>query len=375
MPTYITPPPTNHLSFAIGVALGRFGPNSEGILDEAPETALPNGILYLSNYTDADDLNHPASQPIKDAWKEHGDAVAKNTDLKPWLMEKFFKDVHLGMYEKRPIYFPLSSKKKNFVAFAGIHRWTDATLQTLLADHLVPEQNRLDGEISDLLESRRQGDRKSQSQAENRYAQVKALHEELTEFIDLVRRCAEQGPPPAKHDDTPRETDARFKMDLDDGVMINSAALWPLLEPQWKDPKKWWSELCNAKGRKDYDWSHLAARYFPKRVDEKCREDPSLAVAHGCFWKYHPAKAYQWELRLQDEIAPDFTIDEDNARESAAAFKENHPEEAEEIRKAEMKRRERKQAKAEAADEPEPDEDDAEFPPPDWVGDSLFAEN
>ena len=373
-PIYDPPSPTNHISFAIGIALGRFGPNGEGILDKAPKTALPHGILYLSNYTDADSLDHPAAQPIKDAWAEHGDAIAKNADLKPWLMEKFFKDVHLGMYEKRPIYFPLSSKKKNFVAFAGIHRWTDAALQTLLADHLVPEQNRLDGELNDLLESRRQGDRKSQSQAENRYAQVKALHEELAEFIDLVRRCAEQGPPPAKPADTPRETDARFKMDLDDGVMINSAALWPLLEPQWKDPKKWWSEFCNAKGRKDYDWSHLAARYFPKRVDEKCREDPSLAVAHGCFWKYHPAKARQWELRLQDEIAPDFTIDEDNAREYAAGFKENHTEEAEEIRKAELKRRERKQAKAEATDETEPDEDDAESPPPDWSGDSLFAE-
>jgi len=26
-------------------------------------------------------------------------------------------------------------------------------------------------------------------------------------------------------------------MDLDDGVVINSAALWPLRDPQWKDVK------------------------------------------------------------------------------------------------------------------------------------------
>lgn len=32
----------------------------------------------------------------------------------------------------------------------------------------------------------------------------------------------------------------------------------------------------------------LAARYFPERVDAKCQEDPSLAVAHGCFWAYYP---------------------------------------------------------------------------------------
>jgi hypothetical protein len=92
--------------------------------------------------------------------------------------------------------------------------------------------------------------------------------------------------------------------------MINSAALWPLLEPQWKDPKKWWKELASAQGKKDYDWAHLAMRYWPTRVDEKCQRDPSLAVAHSCFWRYHPERAWAWELRLQQEIAPDFRIEE-----------------------------------------------------------------
>jgi hypothetical protein len=92
--------------------------------------------------------------------------------------------------------------------------------------------------------------------------------------------------------------------------MINAAALWPVLEPQWKDPKKWWQELATAKGRKDYDWSHLAMGYWPERVDAKCQKDPSLGVAHGCFWRYHPERAWAWELRLQDEIDPGFRIEE-----------------------------------------------------------------
>jgi hypothetical protein len=33
-------------------------------------------------------------------------------------------------------------------------------------------------------------------------------------------------------------------------------------------------------------------------------------VAHGCFWRYHPVRAWTWELRLQDEIGPDFRIEE-----------------------------------------------------------------
>src|SRR5207302_8848917 len=131
----------------------------------------------------------------------------------------------------------------------------------------------------------------------------------------------------------------RFTMDLDDGVMINSAALWPLLEPQWKQPRTWWSELCNAKGKKDYDWSHLAARYFPTRVDAKCRHDPSLAVAHGCFWTYHPEKAYEWELRLQDEIGPDFTIDEAHSDTLRAQFEAAYPDKVKALMAAEHKRR------------------------------------
>ncbi len=138
--------------------------------------------------------------------------------------------------------------------------------------------------------------------------------------------------------------------------MIHAAGLWPLLEPQWKDPKKWWKELANATGRKDYDWSHLAARYFPGRVAKKCEGDPSLAVAHGCFWRLHPAKAYAWELRLQDEIRSDFTIDEADSSEARARFLTDQPEEAERIQEKEKQRRERKARKARGAAEADGDE-------------------
>ncbi|HRE88275.1 MAG TPA: SAM-dependent methyltransferase, partial [Myxococcota bacterium] len=139
---------------------------------------------------------------------------------------------------------------------------------------------------------------------------VKKARDELAQFILMVEQCADRGPLPPDNKTPAREVDARYDPDLDDGVMVNSAALWPLLEPQWKDPKKWWKELAEGKGRKDYDWSHLAMRYWPTRVDAKCQTDPSLAVAHGAFWRYHPERAWAWELRLQDEIAADFRITE-----------------------------------------------------------------
>ena len=342
---YELPTPPAIVSFFIGISLGRFGARGEGVLDEAPRTALPAGILYVSAASEQDSVAHPACAPLHAAWSEHGAAVGDGDDVRTWLRTGYFKH-HKSVYESRPIYFPLSSAKKNFVAWVSIHRWTSNTLSTLLADHLVPERRRLEGEIDDLRKARANPEKSGKVAAERRFAEVQKLLEELTQFIDLVTQCAERGPPPTSPNETKREVDARYEMDLDDGVMVNSAALWPLLEPQWKDPKKWWKDLAEAKGRKDYDWAHLAKRYFPSRVEDKCKEDPSLAVAHGCFWSLFPAKAYAWELRLQDEIRPDFTIDEPGSDQARARFLKESAQEAAALRDKEADRRERKARKA-----------------------------
>ena len=345
---YDAPSPESHISFAVGVALGRFGAAGEGLLSDAPSTALPNGTLFVST-EGADSLDEPACAPLLAAWSEHSAALGEGDDLRTYLRKLFF-GFHKKLYENRPIYFPLSSAKKSFVALISIHRWADDTLNVLLADHLVPTKRRLEGELDDLRTARASATNKSK--AEKRFTEVQKLLEELNDFIAKVTEVAEKGPPPSDDKAEKRHADARYVMDLDDGVMVNSAALWPLLEAQWKDPKKWWKELANAQGKKDYDWSHLAARYFPDRVKKKCVTDPSLAVAHKCFWELHPAKAYAWELRLQDEIRPDFTIDEPGSNEARAKFLADHDPEARETLAKELKRREKKSAKADDDDGP-----------------------
>jgi hypothetical protein len=320
-------PRTDHLSFALGVALGRFAPvdeqgqpttsNPAGILDPASADlahALPAGILFLdgslAESDQRDDLGHPAAAALHQAWARHGGAISSNRTLRDWLRLDFFKDVHKGMYENRPIHWPLSSSGKTFVAWVNIHRLEGQTLKVLLADHLIPTRSRIDGELDDLRQVRDSEDRKAAREADNRIGKLSRWREELQDFISAVEHCADHGAPPTDGRCPAREQDAVYAPDLDDGVMINSAALWPLLEPQWKDPKKWWKELASAQGKNDYDWAHLAMRYWPTRVDEKCQKDPSLAVAHGCFWRYHPERAWAWELRLQREIGPDFRIEE-----------------------------------------------------------------
>ncbi len=334
-PTYDPPAPTDFISFAIGVAMGRFGAAGQGLLAAAAATELPHGILFVSAASEDDSLAHPVCAPIHAAWTEHAAVIAPRDDLRTWLRTKLFAD-HKTRYENRLIYFPLSSEKKSFVAWISIHRWQHDTLHVLLANHLKREETRLEGQLEDLQRVRSEGAR--ERDAERRYRDVQKLLDELQAFITSVRALAERGPPPSDDHCPPREVDARFAMDLDDGVMVNAAALWPLLDPQWRDPKKWWRELATAQGRKDYDWAHLAARYFPRRVDAKCHEDPSLAVPHRCFWRLHPAKAHAWELRLQDEIRPDFTIDEPGSDAARAAFLQDHPQEAEAAVRAEATR-------------------------------------
>ena len=355
----LTPEPnTDHLSYALGVALGRFGPpSSPGILD--PTTAdlahaLPDGILFLDGESEQDNLGHAACDLLRATWDTHRPSETKRSSLREYLRLDFFSEVHRSMYENRPIHWPLSSSKRTFVAWINIHRWHAGTLRNLLANHLNPAKQGLEGQAADARKLRDSGDAKQIRAAEKRIAALDKALAELVEFIEEVSQCAEQGPPAVDAKaakESKRERDAAYDPDLDDGVMVNSSALWPLLAPQWKDPKKWWKELAEAKGRKDYDWSHLAAKYFPERVDAKCQEDPSLGVAHGCFWKYHPARAYAWELRLQDEIGPEFTIDEADSDEARARFLAEQPNEAKELSDKEFKRRDAKRAKQQRASE------------------------
>ena len=310
--------PTDHLSYALGVSLGRFSPSGAGVLDPATadlSRALPHGILFLDRTLDdadrRDGLGHPAAAPLHAAWAAHASALdTKRGSLRDYLALDFFATVHKPMYESRPIHWPLSSASRTFVAWVTIHRMTEGTLTVLLADHLMPALARLDGELADMRAAKDGADPKAAKAAEKRYDRVLKGRDELAAFAAAVEQCADRGAPPPDAACTPREQDARYAPDLDDGVMINSAALWPLLDPQWKDPKKWWKELATAEGRKDYDWSHLALRVWPTRVDAKCQRDPSLGVAHGCFWRYHPERAWAWELRLQDELSPDHRIEE-----------------------------------------------------------------
>lgn len=67
------------------MALGRFSPAHEGILDpkkDALDHALPHGLLFL-------DTTLAADEPLHDAWAAHGPAISTKRTLRDWLALDF----------------------------------------------------------------------------------------------------------------------------------------------------------------------------------------------------------------------------------------------------------------------------------------------
>lgn len=302
VPAYVPreedPVPSDFLSHALGITLGRF-----------PGEPLPTRILFLA----ARGPDNLASAPLLTAaWESHG----FTGDLRDYLREGFFKHDHLSRYENRPIHWPLSSENCNFVAWVCVHSFTDGTLDRLRSEHIKPCLDALERLLADAPTSPPAKGKKGKDPVQ----ELRELVAELVEFDRTVERIARHGP-----DRDRQESGAPYRMELEDGVRVSSACLYPLLAPQWAQPEKWWKEIASAAGKTAADWSKSAARYWPNRVDRKCREEPSHAVAHGCFWLYHPVRAWNWELRLQDEIGarPDgspFRIDEARSDDSRATF-------------------------------------------------------
>ncbi|MCK6518882.1 BREX-6 system adenine-specific DNA-methyltransferase PglX [Myxococcota bacterium] len=317
-PELVPPSGMDWISFALGQALGRF---------PSPAGAAPGGLFLDGSQLDgADDLGLPACAPLRAAWEAHGRGA-----LGAHLRLRHFKDDTLPRYESRPIFWPLSSSKRTFVVWVCCHTLTDTTLAELLAERLLPRLRALEGELEDAQTTAR---------FEDVNQRRRPVIDELRAFCGDWAALVNKGP---KAVTPPPELEAPLRLDPDDGVLINTAALWSLLAPQWDAPRKVFEQLSRPQGKKDYDWSQLAARVWPARVEAACVKDPSLAVAHRRLWRLHPAVAFAWALRLADE-RPESPppIAEPDAETHRAAFLTTRGAEALAVAEREAQRRARK---------------------------------
>lgn len=212
------------------------------------------------------DLEHRLCEVFTVLWKDGAEAIEQEAcellgvkSLRDYFRKPsgFFAD-HLKRYSKSrrqaPIYWPLSTAKGSYTLWIYYHRLSDQTLHTALADFVDPKLKDVRAEISLLrVENSNRG----------RLEELLDLEGELLDFRTEIERVIK----------------LPWQPNLNDGVLITAAPLWPLFRlPKWrKDLKACWDKL--EKG--DYDWAHLAFTIWPKRVEEVCKKDRSIALAHG----------------------------------------------------------------------------------------------
>lgn len=180
---------------------------------------------------------------------------------------KTFFDFHIQRYSKSrrkaPIYWRLTSNpgrgQAEYSVWLYYHRLTGDTLWQVLTRYIGPKRELEARRLEELRRGRERAGAGERGRIEKEIEAKLQLLEELDWFDARLRAVAERG----------------YAPDLDDGVIINLAPLHELVP--WKEPEQVWKRL--EKG--DYDWAKLAMKYWPERVREKCREDRSLAIAHG----------------------------------------------------------------------------------------------
>lgn len=271
-------------SYGLGVVFGRFDlrlatgerptPSDPGPFDPLPARSpgmLPEGDPPFRQGTGilVDDPGHRDDLTAAVTSVLNVVKVEPPADLRRTLAHDFFP-FHIQRYSKSrrkaPIYWQLATLSASYSVWLYLHAFSPDTLYKVQNDYVGPklrhEEQKLDGL------RREYGDNPTASQRKELDSQ-ETFVAELRTFLDEVKRVA-----------------SLWKPDLDDGVVINFAPLWRLVphhRPWQKECKTTWDALADG----DYDWSHLAMHLWPERVVPKCKQDRSLAIAHGLedvFW-------------------------------------------------------------------------------------------
>ncbi len=205
-------------------------------------------------------------------WGEEGAQAiiaAVGGDLARYLERAFWRD-HLQTYRHRPIYWLLQSPKRAVTVYLYHEKVTRDTLFVVKTEIVEPTRRLLQTRLQEQEALAAAATGRARQRARREAEDLLARLEDLATFADALERVLKRG----------------YEPDLDDGVLINLAPLYELVP--WPRRKtvagRRMSELeatWRALEAGEYDWAHLAMRYWPDRVREKARRDRSLALAHG----------------------------------------------------------------------------------------------
>jgi len=253
--------------------------------DEYPLPQVPwDGILV-------DDEGHPSDivgrvrEVLRLLFPERADAAERDAceslevkNLRAYFRNprKFFDD-HVKQYSKSPrkapIYWLLQSGKRSYGLWVYCHRLTRDSLFHAMQSYVEPKLQHEEGrrhELRRLYEAARSAKNVSEERKLARDMDVQeSLVGEISEFKANLEAAALGRLPRAE------PGCGGWDPNLDDGIILTIAPLHVVVP--WKDATKAWGELADGR----YDWSHVALRYWPNRVREKCLLDRSLRIAHG----------------------------------------------------------------------------------------------
>jgi hypothetical protein len=186
-------------------------------------------------------------------------------DLRKFIEKDYFTNYHLKTYRKRPVYWYIQSSKRSYGFVIFHEKITKDTFYAIQREpYLDTKRNAVTLEIQDVEAHIKQSAGGERKKLEKRLAELRDLAEELAQFAKDLEEITRSGYEP--------EPDW-----IDDGVILRMAPLWKVI-PLWKsEPKKFWERLEAG----EFDWSHIAMKYWPKRVRDACRKNKSFAIAHG----------------------------------------------------------------------------------------------
>ncbi len=295
-----TVPHASRISYAVGVAFGRFdwrlatgerqAPPEPDPFDPLPSKSsgmLRDGDVPFHVHAGilVDDQGHPHDLPRQVEEVLSRVHVPVPEDVRRWLQRDFFS-FHLRRYSKSrrkaPIYWPLGTTSGDYTLWVYYPSLTTQTLYTAINDFVEPKLQHVATDVSAL---RNKGGARTRDD-EKLFEALQAFELELIELRDTLLKLA-----------------PTYKPSHDDGVQISAAPLWPLFrhKPWQKVLKDTWGKL--EKGA--YDWAHLAMNYWPERVREKCKTDKSLAIAHGLEHLYVEPEAQPKKTRGRKKTGGD----------------------------------------------------------------------
>ncbi len=223
------------------------------------------------------------------AWEA---VIGKRGSARAWMAKRGFAH-HLRRYSsgnrKAPVYWQLATPTASYSVWLYYHRFTRDTLYRVLSEYVVPklnyEERKLAGMTRDASPSSPPSERKRIDGQEQFVAELRTFRDEIARVAPL------------------------WNPDPDDGVIINFSLLWRLVphHRSWqKECRRVWYELVDG----EYDWAHLAMRFWPERVVPRCADDRSFAIAHGLervFWEERGGK---WTSRRVSGDVMDRLIEE-----------------------------------------------------------------